>query len=218
MIIAGIYRISDAASGRFYVGSSVNTARRWIQHQQRLKNGNHPNPRLQAIWNIDPSRLLFQVFQTAESPGRDVLLELEQRALDDAGVGANPLCMNVLAIAGSHLGRKRSEDTKARMAASQRGRTASAETRAKQRAAKLGKPQSIAVRQAQSERSRGKKLGPRGTNKKPRSDRSLTDEQVRALRRRRAEGLSWRLLGIEFGLHQSAAKRCALGISYKAVA
>lgn len=210
----GVYRITDSATGRFYIGSSVNMAKRWAQHQRRLQLGAHPNPRLQAIWNVDPARLTCTVFHAVREGTKDALLSCEQAALDAAGVGTNPLCMNVLAIAGSHLGRKRSAETRARMAAAQRGKKASEEAKAKMRAAKLGKRQTEEHRRNSGAARRGKPGTPKAGIPKP-TLRRLTDEQVQALRAARAEGMSWRLLGVSFGIGSSAAKRAALGISYR---
>lgn len=47
--------------------------------------------------------------------------------------------------------------------------------------------------------------------------RALTDEQVVELRSMRRAGTSWRLLGLHFGLHQSVAKRVAIGETYKEI-
>lgn len=210
MDVPGIYRITDAHSGRFYIGSSVNVAKRWVQHCWRLDRGAHTNPMLQAIWNVDPARLSIMLLRETQ-PTREDLLRCEQEAIDAAlATGA---CMNVLRVAGSHLGRKRSPETCARLAAALKGKKASDATKAKQRAAKLGRPLSEAHRLKCAAARRGKPGTPKAGIPKP-SLRRLSDDQVEALRATRAAGVSWRLLGIAFGLGASAAKRAALGITY----
>lgn len=212
----GVYLIVDANTGRFYIGSSVNVKKRWLHHTYRLKAGTHANPILQAIWNSNPKRLSVSTLWAVSVGTREALLQAEQIALDAAGVGTGRECMNVLAVAGSHLGRKRSAATCLALSIAQRGKKASAQTREKQRMAKLGRTLSLEHRRNLSAARTGL------PNKRPKgiyrlSQRALSAEQVVMLRARRAGGLSWRLLGIEFGIHQSAAKRVALGVTYQDV-
>lgn len=212
----GIYRIVDSKSGRFYIGSSVNVSKRWIQHQYRLTHQTHPNPILQALWNADPLRLRIETLEVCPQD-RDLLLSAEQKALDAVGVGKNSECMNVLAVAGSHLGRKRTAETIARMSAAQMGKSPSAEARAKMRAAKLGKPQTEAHRRNNGLARTGLKINRAKGVTRQLTLRALTDAQVMDLRAKRKGGMSWRLLGLHFNLHQSSAKRIAIGETYKEV-
>ncbi|MBA4285454.1 MAG: hypothetical protein C0434_07980 [Xanthomonadaceae bacterium] len=209
----GVYRITDSSSGRFYIGSSVNIAKRWAQHQHRLARGTHPNPMLQAIWSVNPARLSIAVVRLTASD-RSELLNAEQVALDASRVGSNPLCMNVLRVAGSHLGRKRTAETRARLAAANTGKQASDETRAKQRAAKLGKPLSVEHRRKLSNARRGLPGTPRAGIPRP-TLRRFTDTQVASIRADRAAGMSWRLLALEYGVAKGTVKRIATGVTYR---
>lgn len=214
----GVYRIVDSKSGRFYIGSSVNVAQRWSQHQGRLRRGTHPNPQLQAIWNKDQARLSITMVRVVDSSDKDALLTAEQQELDAANVGANHDCMNVLTVAGSHLGRVRSAETRARMSAAQRGKKMSQESRERMRAAKLGKPQTETHRRNSAAARRGIKIARRRDIVRQLTLRALTVEQVVDLRAKRAAGMSWRLLGLHFGISQSVAKRIAIGETYREVA
>lgn len=118
---AGVYRIVDVKTGRFYIGSSVDIAKRWGHHLYRLGKGSHPNPILQAIWNADPQRLQVSLIELCGAE-RGEILRREQVHLNAAGVGVSRECMNVLPVAGSHLGRKRSAETRAAMSLAQKGR------------------------------------------------------------------------------------------------
>ena len=212
---AGIYRITDAKTGRFYVGSSVNVAARWRQHQYRLAKGTHPNPMLQAVHNADATRLSIALVEEV-APTREALLAAEQDALDAAGVGTNRLCMNVLAVAGSHLGRKRSEATRAALAAAQRGKKASPETKAKMRAAKVGKKQSrehvakvLPHLQAGNARRWVRDRG------KPSEQRVLTTAQAADFLRLRADGWTLHQLRRHFAIGFGTAQRLGARETYK---
>ena len=135
---AGIYLISDIKTGKFYIGSSINVKRRVWQHVYRFKRGDHSNPIMQAIWNSDPDRFNFLCLETIEDATKENILKAEQKHLDQSHVGENPLCMNILLIANSHLGVKRRPESIEKLRQINLGRKASEETKTKQRAAKLG--------------------------------------------------------------------------------
>lgn len=46
----GIYAIINEATGRVYVGSTVNILRRWEEHRTALEDGTHSSPKLRAAW------------------------------------------------------------------------------------------------------------------------------------------------------------------------
>ena len=46
--MAVIYRITNMANGKYYIGSAESFARREWQHKYDLRRGVHKNPRLQA--------------------------------------------------------------------------------------------------------------------------------------------------------------------------
>ena len=48
---SGIYKIINAISGDFYIGSAVNLDKRRLEHWSALKRNNHPNCHLQRAWN-----------------------------------------------------------------------------------------------------------------------------------------------------------------------
>lgn len=49
-MIAGVYRIQNSVSGKFYIGSSKNIRTRILQHKATLKRGKHQNQHLQNSW------------------------------------------------------------------------------------------------------------------------------------------------------------------------
>lgn len=209
----GTYRIVDTTSGRFYFGSAVDLDKRWAQHQYSLKRGKHPNPQLQGIWNADPQRLRFEVVGRMPGIPRGVRLAAEQVLLDLAGVGSNPLCMNVLKIAGSHEGAKRSDVTKRRLAEAARGRKASPEAKAKMRAAKLGRKLSAAHRAKIGARSRGRP-GPKHTADQIRRWRKYSTEAVSQLRSLVASSVPLLTAARRVGIARPTARRIISGEAY----
>lgn len=109
---AGVYRIEDIESKCFYIGSAVDFKQRFNHHIYCLQRGKHSNHRLQRVWNIDPNRLSFSIVKAMPGAERTERLFVEQQFLDAAGVGKNKSCFNMLAIAGSHQGARRSEESK----------------------------------------------------------------------------------------------------------
>lgn len=211
----GVYRIRDRKTGRFYIGSSIDVAKRWRQHQYRLAQGTHPNPQLQALWNRDPARLAVSMLQECAAD-KALLLKAEQTWLDAVGVGTNRKCMNVLAVAGSHLGCKRSAATREALAAAARGRRPSQEARAKMSAAKIGRPLSHEHRRKLGDAARGKKLPPRERLPRPEL-RKFSDDQVRAIRAAKTAGESFTRIEASFHISRGALQRMLARQTYAEV-
>jgi len=187
---AGVYLISDIKTGKFYVGSSINMRRRITQHVYSFSRNKHSNPIMQAIWNNDSSRLNFLCLETVENADKESLLRAEQKHLDASGVGKNPLCMNILLIANSHLGVKRRPDSIEKLRKIHLGRVISEETRLKQRMAKLGKKQSPELIKKRTAGQKGKKFPKRPGTTQPKQ-RKFTSEQVIEMRKLKSQGLSY---------------------------
>jgi group I intron endonuclease len=211
----GIYRINCNESGKFYIGSSVNVKKRISQHIYRLKKGSHTNPILQAIWNSNENRLMFECLEVIDSSEKDVILKAEQRYLDEAGAGVNKKCMNILMIANSHLGVKRSKETKAKLLKIHLGRKASPETRLKQRLAKLGKKQSPEMVKKRISAMSGKCNRPKGIYRY--SQRKFSNEQIIEIRRLKAEGVSYSCLTKKFNAAVGVIQRIISRVSYSDV-
>lgn len=112
-IISGVYLIVNTTNQKVYVGSSVNIHARWRGHKKSLRQGTSPCVKLQRAWNkYGESAFSFQVLESV-SPRKDLLIEAEQRWIDiyDASnKGYNTLCK-----AYSHLGAKRSDESRKRL-------------------------------------------------------------------------------------------------------
>lgn len=49
--ICGVYKITNIANGKIYIGSSKDIKDRWYQHTSKLNSKNHGNIHLQNAWN-----------------------------------------------------------------------------------------------------------------------------------------------------------------------
>jgi hypothetical protein len=71
----GIYRIGNIQTEEFYIGRGL-LRERSIGHFTSLKKGNHFNKYLQAVYNSDPSSVVFEVLEETAKEN------CEQRELD----------------------------------------------------------------------------------------------------------------------------------------
>jgi len=60
----GIYRISCSQENKVYIGSSVNIARRWMEHRRDLNKGTHHCNQLQEAWDAYGDESF--IFETVE--------------------------------------------------------------------------------------------------------------------------------------------------------
>lgn len=108
---SGIYAIRHIESNRLYIGSAVDLKRRRREHFRRLRANSHKNPKLQNAWN-KYGECEFE-FVILKNCGRDDLIANEQKFIDifDAANSG----FNILSVAGSTLGYKHTEETKAHL-------------------------------------------------------------------------------------------------------
>lgn len=90
--ISGIYKITNTVNGKFYIGSSKNIKRRWLEHKNQLQENRHANDHLQRSWNkYGADCFCFEIIEECEE---ERLLEREQYYIDttcccDQTVGYN---------------------------------------------------------------------------------------------------------------------------------
>lgn len=123
---AGIYAITHIATGRRYVGSAVDIRARWKRHVYALRAGTHDNPHLQKAWNkYGPEAFRFEILDLCPV---DYLLDCEQEYIN--GKADFNFC-RVAGLPPNHSGRKRSAETRAKIAFN--SRNISDETRARRK-------------------------------------------------------------------------------------
>lgn len=77
---SGIYKITNAVTNKFYIGSTKNIDKRWYDHKRELSLNIHINPKLQHSWNYHgQDKFLFEMIEEVEE---DKLIEREQHYLD----------------------------------------------------------------------------------------------------------------------------------------
>lgn len=114
MKTSGIYKITNTANGRVYIGQSFNVESRVAAHKRQLVRGAHENQKLQRAWEKYGERSFS--FEILESVNDTLsLTEREQfwiDLLDAAGSGGYNMCP----AAGSCKGFKHSQETLAKRA------------------------------------------------------------------------------------------------------
>lgn len=211
----GIYVILNSSNNHFYVGSTVNLRQRWRQHLWSLDNNRHHNPHIQNAWNkYTGSSFVFLVVEIIGSPSN--ILNREQAWIDELGASERKDCYNFCKIAGSHLGRKRSELTKQRLSEANRGKIHKPEAKEKMRIAKLGRKLTEEHKMKVAERSKGNP-GHKLTDNELKIHRKLTIEQAKELRLLRSAGWLIKDLAQHFCIGKTTAHRITRGESYKGV-
>lgn len=115
-----IYCIKNTISNRIYIGSALKGHARFSEHKNLLLDNSHSNLFLQNDYNKhNGNNFVFIVLEILID--KTNLLLREQVWLDlfhDKQVN----CYNILSVAGSHLGAKRSQETKDKMSLASKGK------------------------------------------------------------------------------------------------
>lgn len=123
--MAVIYRITNMANGKYYIGSAESFARREWQHKYDLRRGVHKNPRLQAAWNkYGADMFVFEILEDIPE-GRNPLQVEDMWLVQHVG---KPECYNINPGAESpRSGMTLSPESKAKLSKNRKGKAAGAE-------------------------------------------------------------------------------------------
>lgn len=131
---SGIYIIKNRVNQRCYVGSSCNIKKRCGVHLNFLKQGKHPNGRLQNFVNKYGADAIY--FEVLEYCSKDDLIEREQYHIDTT----SPFFNISLSASAVMTGRKHSEETKLKMAKAKENRVITDEWKANLSKAQKNRP------------------------------------------------------------------------------
>lgn len=110
MANSGIYQIVNTLNGHRYVGSAVDLNKRQIDHWSMLRNKNHHSRYLQNAWNKYGEKAFKFIVLFSNVP-TNILRRFEQAAFDIL----KPEYNIVKNATKSQLGRRHSEETKAKI-------------------------------------------------------------------------------------------------------
>lgn len=150
---SGIYKIKNKTNGHCYIGSAVNIDARWCIHKSDLHKNKHHSRHLQNAWN-KYGEDTFE-FRVIEYCFVFTLIPREQHYIDTLKPE-----YNMSPTAGSALGVKHSDESRANMSAWQKGKKLSPKHKAKLSAAKMGRKLSLETKAKMSAAHMGRETSP----------------------------------------------------------
>lgn len=116
-----VYAITCVGNGKIYIGSTVNVFNRWRNHRHQLRKSIHHSVHLQRAWNKHgENAFVFKVIEWVIS--ESLLEDREQRHIDKNRSSDRRYGFNMAPAAGSNLGLKWSEETRAKQELARTGR------------------------------------------------------------------------------------------------
>lgn len=129
-----IYQITNTINNKIYIGSAINYDTRIKRHLNDLKVGRHHSSKLQRSYNKYGKEVFnFEIIEIITNI--DLLIQIEQKWIDELKPEFN---MTLIAGLNSHLGMKRTQETKNKIRDKITGLTRSQDTKDKISASKLG--------------------------------------------------------------------------------
>lgn len=106
----GIYKITNIANGKFYIGSAAKLRKRFSGHKFELENRSHDNEHLtKAYHKYGTSNFIFECIEFVE---KSKLIEREQFYIDSLKACDPEIGYNICPTAGSTFGLKRTQESK----------------------------------------------------------------------------------------------------------
>lgn len=207
---SGIYMLRNCVTGKYYIGSACDMARREIEHFRMLRRGTHHAKRLQASFNKH-GEAAFVFFPLAFVGDVSRLIEIEQVYIDSHGAADRTLGYNSRAKAESNLGHTFGEATRAKISARLKGRKQSAELIAKRTAGQRGRKMPASAVAKSSAARTGK---PRPDVKTWAAERfaRFNREDIGELKRLKAFGFSTRAIARFAGCQPSTVSLALRGV------
>lgn len=117
-IKSGIYKITNIANGKIYIGSSVNILNRKNTHFSLLRKNKHYNKHLQNSWNKHGERnFKFEILEYVSFKNRKELFEVEQKWIYETKCYNNEIGFNIEKVVKDRdrYGFKISEETREKL-------------------------------------------------------------------------------------------------------
>lgn len=156
---SGIYKITCLANGHFYVGRTIDYAKRMRQHQVDLKSGNHKNQRMQHCYDkYGAGSFRYELIKETTNDLTE-LIQAEQEIID-ANIGS-PECMNINTTAKCACYVPMTEERRRKIAKSRLGKKGTPKTEAQKKHMSdimMGHVISEETKRKISESHKGKKL------------------------------------------------------------
>lgn len=134
MNYSGVYKIENKITGDYYIGSSIDIAKRWYAHKWELRNNKHNNPHLQNSWNKYKKKNFQFIILVITEPEEAMILEDKILQKWDCSYNIAPRVQNYEvseetrqklseAAMGNQntLGHRHTEETKLKMSESHKG-------------------------------------------------------------------------------------------------
>ena len=154
---SGIYAIFNIANDKCYIGQAFKFKKRWTNHRVELSLSRHVNIYLQAAWNKYGSpNFIFVILERVSDTAN--LTSREQYWMDALKSADREFGYNMAPAAGSLIGFKASDETKAKLSALRKGKPRSEEVKAKIRAGSKGRVHSPEARAKMAEAKKGSKF------------------------------------------------------------
>ncbi len=187
---SGIYIIINQITNKCYIGQAYNINKRIQRHFQHLEHNYHHCSHLQRAWNkYGKASFVFYTLEIIEN--YEQLTPAEQFWMDSFKAFGAEL-YNTLPAKRTHLGIKRSQETKDKISKANKGKVRSSEVcqaMSKQRSGKKLKPHSEETKQKIAKANKGKKRSPERT-KQCREQLEKTKE-LRKKRHLEALSMTW---------------------------
>ena len=116
-----IYQVRHIGSGKVYVGSAIDPRKRYREHLSVLRRGIHHSRYLQRAWDkYGKDAFVFEIIEPVLFV--EDLISREQHWIDKLRASERKYGFNASPVAGSVLGIKRSDETRAKIADAARER------------------------------------------------------------------------------------------------
>lgn len=206
--VCGIYAIVNLINHKRYIGSSINTRKRWYGHKLHLRKNKHHSAHLQNAWNkYGEDSFIFVVL---EECNESELIQREQFYLDHlADYNASPTAGNCTGVKHSDATKSRHSARMLRLMATNPSFVEHITTLSK------GRPKSEGWKKTMSEKMKGSKKSKDHVLNMSRARAELSSSDVLHICELRKSGMSVKAIAEKIGVGFACVQRLLDGKSYR---